>query len=463
MDPAILESPEDVLSTMTRDGRRRWLYPTVSKGRWRNARRLVAYLLMVAYVLLPWIYINGHPAIKMDIVHREFALFGLVFYPTDTVLLMLTMISIMITVIMLTTLFGRVWCGWGCPQTVYLEFLFRPIETWIEGKPHVKQRRDQGPWNLDRTSRHVAKWAIYLVIALVLANTFVAYIVGWETLLGWMVRPPSENTGFFGLMALTTGLIVYDFGYFREQMCTIACPYARMQSIMLDPHSLIVSYDAERGEPRGKPQEGVTGDCIACNACVRTCPTGIDIREGLQMECIACTQCIDACDHIMDKLEKPRGLIRYTSEQALAGERTKLLRPRTLVYGGMAIVLFTAFMLVLTGRDAFDIAITRSVGAPFSELADGRVANRIKIRVRNQTQSAQSFTGIAPLDSDITLQPVGVLPMDLDPGEMRRLEVWVLTSPDVFQDGLYEATFELSFDDGTQISRDYTLLGPTAP
>ena len=463
MDPTILESPEDVLSTMTRDGRRRWLYPTVSKGRWRNARRLVAYFLMVAYVALPWVYIQGHPAIKMDIIHREFALFGLVFYPTDTVLLMLTMISIMIIIILLTTLFGRVWCGWGCPQTVYLEFLFRPIETWIEGKPHVKQHRDQGPWNRDRTSRHLAKWAIYLVIAWVLANTFVAYIVGWETLLGWMVRPPSENIGFFGLMALTTGLIVYDFGYFREQMCTIACPYARMQSIMLDPHSLIVSYDAARGEPRGKPKEGVTGDCIACNACVRTCPTGIDIREGLQMECIACTQCIDACDRVMDKLEKPRGLIRYTSEQALAGGHTKLLRPRTWVYGGIAIVLFTTFLWVLTGRDAFDIAITRSVGAPFTELADGRIANRIKIRIRNQTQSNQSFTGIAPLDNEIALQPVGVLPMDLDPGEMRRLEVWVLTAPEVFQDGLYEATFELSFDEQTLISRHYTLLGPTAP
>ncbi|MDX1547055.1 MAG: cytochrome c oxidase accessory protein CcoG, partial [Rhodothermales bacterium] len=347
----ILDSPEEVLTTLTKDGKRRWMYPTPSPGRYQRARLVVGWLLIALFVALPLVPINGRPAVLLDVVRREFALFGLVFYPTDTFLLLLFMVGTFLAVVLFTALLGRVWCGWGCPQTVYLEFVFRPIERWVEGKEHVRKRRDDGPWTLDKVWRKGVKWALYLVLSLALAHVFVSYFVGWSQLTAWMQQPPAAHWGYFVIMALTTGLVLFDFGYFREQMCTITCPYARFQSVLLDPHSLIVSYDPVRGEPRGRgKQRENLGDCIDCFACVRTCPTGIDIRDGLQMECIACTQCIDACDDIMDRVGSPRGLIRYTSEQALEGKPTKRLRPRTVVYGGLLIVVAMLFTIALTSR-----------------------------------------------------------------------------------------------------------------
>ncbi|MFK7848818.1 MAG: cytochrome c oxidase accessory protein CcoG, partial [Rhodothermales bacterium] len=319
--PEVLESPVEVLSTMTRDGKRKWLYPTLSAGIFHKRRLITGWALIVLFVMLPVIQINGKPAVLIDFIHREFALFGLIFYPTDTLLLLMVMISTVLGVGLFTALLGRVWCGWACPQTVYLEFVYRPIERWIEGKEHVRKRRNEGPWTWEKAWKKGLKFSIYLVISVLLANVFISYLVGWHNLLEWMQQPPAQNWGFFLTMTFTSGLILYDFGYFREQMCTIACPYARLQSVLLDEDSMIVSYDPNRGEPRarrGKKKMAqelageipAQGDCIDCFACVRTCPTGIDIRDGLQMECIACTQCIDACDSIMDNINKPRGLIR---------------------------------------------------------------------------------------------------------------------------------------------------------
>ncbi|RMF65280.1 MAG: cytochrome c oxidase accessory protein CcoG, partial [Bacteroidetes bacterium] len=370
----VLEAPEEVLTTLTREGKRKWLYPVPSEGRFTRWRRRVAWVLILLYLALPLIPINGRPAVLLDFVHREFALFGIIFYPTDTVLLMLSLILVILVVVLGTALLGRVWCGWACPQTVYMEFVFRPIERLIEGKEHVRKRRDEGPWTWDKIWRKTVKLGVFLLISLVLAHTFVAYFVGWDNLLMWMTEPPTRHWMFFVMMALTTGLVLFDFGYFREQMCTITCPYARMQSVLLDPDSLIVSYDPNRGEPRGKgkKREGL-GDCIDCFACVRTCPTGIDIRDGLQMECIACTQCIDACDAIMDRIGKPRGLIRYTSENALAGKPTRIFRPRVVLYTALLAVVASLFVLTLVNRAPYDLDVGRSVGEPYTLLPDGRV------------------------------------------------------------------------------------------
>src|SRR5690606_13210223 len=217
-DVGILESPEAVLATMYREGNRRWLYPTLSKGRYYWQRLALGWGLIALFVALPIVRINGRPAVLLDFVHREFALFGLTFYPTDTFYLLLLGLAALVFIVLLTALLGRVWCGWGCPQTVYLEFVFRPIERWIEGKEHVRARRDAGPWSFDKAWRKAAKWGIYLVISLALAHVFVSYFVGWERLLAWMTGPPTEHWGFFVMMAVTTGLVLFDFGYFREQM-----------------------------------------------------------------------------------------------------------------------------------------------------------------------------------------------------------------------------------------------------
>lgn len=472
-DVGILESPEAVLATMDREGNRRWLYPTVSKGRYYWQRLALGWGLIVLFVALPIVRINGRPAVLLDFAHREFALFGITFYPTDTFYLLLLGLAALVFVVLLTALLGRVWCGWGCPQTVYLEFVFRPIERWIEGKEHVRARRDAGPWTLDKAGRKAAKWGVYLAISLALAHVFVSYFVGWERLLAWMTGPPTEHWGFFVMMAVTTGLVLFDFGYFREQMCTITCPYARFQSVLLDEDSMIVSYDPNRGEPRARrskkkiqqEEAGLIpqlGDCIDCLACVRTCPTGIDIRDGLQMECIACTQCIDACDDIMDAIGKPRGLIRYTSEHELEGVKTRVLRPRTVVYGLLFAALVTMLGVGIATRGAFDVNVARAVGEPFVELPDGTVANRLRFRVRNQTPSAATFEieAVEPASAEVRI--VGVQPVPLDPQEMKRIEAWVVVPSESFGGGQQQdAAFRLVFSDGSQQVVTFPLLGPS--
>lgn len=470
--PATLESPEEVLSTMTKDGRRRWLYPVPSKGFFYRQRQAVAWALIALFVALPIIHVGGKPAILLDIVKREFTFFGITLYPTDTFVLLLFMVGILLTVILATALLGRVWCGWGCPQTVYLEYVYRPIERLIEGAEHVRARRNAGPWTFDRFWRTALRFVVYLVVSLVLAHIFLAYFVGWSDLSSWLLRSPLEHWASFLVMAGTTGLILFDFGYFREQMCTIACPYARMQSVLVDQDSMIVSYDPTRGEPRAKRGKKVLraeeagtiaakGDCIDCFACVRTCPTGIDIREGLQMECVACTQCIDACDTIMDNIEKPRGLIRYTSENALAGKPINNFRPRTIIYSLLLLVVWVAFGLTLSSRDSYDINVGRVVGSTYDVLADGRVSNRLRFRVRNQTGSPASYKVRITDPEGSTLQIAGATPVRLEPGEMKRIEAFALVPQAEVLNGVRELNLEFEFEDGTIRNMPFALIGPS--
>jgi len=287
-----------------------------------------------------------------------------------------------------------------------------------------------------------------------------------------MVTTPKDHWGFFVLMAGTTGLVMFDFANFREQMCTIACPYARMQSVLLDPDSLIVSYDPNRGEPRARRSksklqqeaDGVIpaqGDCIDCGACVRTCPTGIDIREGLQMECITCTQCIDACDDIMENIGKPPGLISYTSENNLAGKRTHLIRPRTIIYLVLWVGLAAALIIALATRNSYDIDIGRSVGDPYMILPDGRIANRLRFRVRNQTGAASTFAIKPASPEQMEIRIVGISPIALAPGEMKRTEAWVILPPESLSSNKITGKFLLEFSDGSTTDASFILLGPS--
>ena len=398
---------------MNEDGTRRWVRPRPSPGPWQTRRRAVAWVLMALYLAIPHIHMNGKPLILLDAPRREFTFFGYTFLPTDTLLFMLFLGTVIVTIFLLTALFGRVWCGWACPQTVWMEFLFRPIERLFEGGPAGSLAIDRGGNRFHL--RRLAKFAVYLLVALVLGHTFLAYFVGVDQIVKWVQLSPAEHPSAFAVMATTTTLVFADFAYFREQTCTIACPYGRWQSALLDRSSLIVAYDHRRGEPRQKGtkrRESTAGDCIDCGLCVQTCPTGIDIRDGLQMECIHCTQCIDACDAVMDKVGKPRGLIRYTSREMLAGTARHLLRPRTVVYPMALAAFLGTFIFMLGTKAAADITLLRAVGDPFSLDADGRVVNQVRLRIANRSRGDREYridvTGAAGASVVVPVNPFPV-------------------------------------------------------
>jgi cytochrome c oxidase accessory protein FixG len=452
------EAPEQVLSTLNRDGSRRWIRPKLSKGRHYRRRLATAWALVAAFTLVPILRMNGKPLMLLDIPKREFTFFGATFLPTDTFLLMLLLFGIFIGIFLITAVLGRVWCGWACPQTVYMEFIYRPLENLIEGGRARQMELDaHGP-----DLRRVLKYAVFFAVSAFLANTFLAYFVGWDRLLGWMTSPPTEHPTAFAVMLGTTLLMFVDFAWFREQTCIVACPYGRFQSVLLDRQSLIVGYDAARGEPRApwrKAEERSAGDCIDCHLCVSTCPTGIDIRDGLQMECIHCTQCIDACDAVMDRVGLDRGLIRYTSEAELEQGAKSFLRPRLVVYSAILLVIFGAFTFSLAGKRTADLTLLRGLGAPFSILPSGEVSNQIRIKIANRSPEARSYT-IRLVDGGAWTLVAPENPLTVEAGASELTAAFINGPRTAFSDG--EAAVVLEIDDGVDFAerRELRLLGP---
>lgn len=385
----LIPAAEMVLPTLQGDGHRRWLNPALAQGKYWRRRRLLAYALIAFFVTLPHLRWNGKPIVLLDIGAMQFTFFGHTFYPTDTMLVALLMLTAFFAVMWLTALGGRLWCGWGCPQTVYLEFLFRPIDRIFSGTV--------GKGGKPKSSTHlwmqIGRFVAYLACSMFLAHTFLSYFVGTDQLAAWMQLSPLEHPSAFGVMAVATIGLMYNFMFFREQLCMVACPYGRFQSVMLDRKSLIVTYDIHRGEPRhkGKRMDEKVGACIDCGHCTAVCPTGIDIRKGLQMECIHCTQCIDACDEVMRRIKQPLGLIRYSSQDALAGNPHSWLRARTLVYPILMLTTATLFAAVLTLKFAFDVRVLRSPGAPFTINPDRMLQNNFQLRLVNRAQGPQTY------------------------------------------------------------------------
>jgi cytochrome c oxidase accessory protein FixG len=395
------------------------------------------------------------PALLLDVIHRRFTFFGHTYFATDGVLLMLLMLSIFVTVVLTTALVGRAWCGWACPQTVYMELLFRPLERLFEGPREAQLRLDkQG-----MSARRLAKNVVYLGLSFLLANVFLAYFVGTETLHRWVLAAPSQHLGGFTIVLVTAGLMFLDFAWFREQMCTVVCPYARLQAVLLDPKSLVVGYDARRGEPRskGKAKTAGHGDCIDCQACVVACPTGIDIRQGLQLECVACAQCADACDSIMDRIKKPRGLIRYSSPRTLeSGQKTRLLRPRVVAYAIVLLGLLTTLLVVGSSRARVDVTILRGLGAPFSQSGD-RVINQLRLKVQNRSNEARKLSvSVVSFPEATLIAPE--LPLAVAPSGRAEASFFI-TAPRSALRGSRSVQLRVGDATGSELVT-YTLLGP---
>ena len=450
-----------VLPTLNQDGSRNWIRPKPAAGAWWHRRRVVAYSLMAAFLSLPYIHINGMPAIQLDLPRRHFTILGTTFLPTDTLLLMLLLASAVVSIFLFSALFGRVWCGWACPQTVYMEFVFRPLERLIEGGRSGSLIMDKQHQRFH--PRRLLKYVVFAIVAAFLANTFLAYFVGVAELQRWVRLSPYEHPTPFLVMAATTALIFYDFTYFREQTCLIACPYGRWQSALVDNESLIVAYDPARGEPRAlgvKNRPASAGDCVSCNACVTTCPTGIDIRNGLQMECIHCTQCIDACDSIMDQVGKPRGLIRYASRDQLAGKVQHVLRPRTIVYPLVLLALLGSFVFVLKTKAKADVMILRSQAEPFSIETDGRISNQVRIKIANRSLRDHAYViTLRGADGAQVIAPES--PLTVKAGEQRTTSIFVVLAATEFTNGRRDVQVRVTDGDDYTADLPFNLLGPT--
>ena len=342
--------PDERPASMDESGRRVFIFPAPVSGFWRRARNIVEILLIIFFLVLPWIKIGGHQALLLNIGDRQFSIFGLTFWAHDAPLIFFIVAFLAIGLAFITAVWGRIWCGWGCPQTVFIDGVFRRLEYWIIGS-HVQQRNlAKAPWGIKKFFKLSVLWSLFLVASLIIAHSFLAYFVGADNLVEMTQHNPYENWTIFLIMGFITAVILFDFGWFREQFCIIMCPYGRFQSVLMDDDSLTVSYDPIRGEPRkGAAAEGQKeGDCIDCYKCVAVCPTGIDIREGLQLECIGCTACIDACDEVMEKIEKPKGLIRYATGSSLKGIQSKFLKPRVAIYTVLLVAVVTALIFSIS-------------------------------------------------------------------------------------------------------------------
>ncbi len=414
--------------SLGRDGRRKRPYPADVHGRWATYRRIVYAALVAIWAALPWIPVNGHPAVFLDVEKRQFFLFGLTANAQDIPLLFFAVTGLGFGLVYATALLGRVWCGWACPQTVFIESLFRPLERLINGPRNTAMKRDAGPMTFDKAWRIVATHSAYLVAAVLVAHVFLAYFVSLPKLFAMVRMSPSEHPEAFAWMLGTTALFYVNFGHFREQFCVVVCPYGRLQSVLLDDDSLVVGYDEKRGEPRGKGKERGTGadakgDCVDCNRCVVVCPTGIDIRDGLQLDCIACTACIDACDDVMVKVGKPEGLIRYDSLRGLRGEPRKILRPRIYAYTGFLVLGIVVAATFLSKRTPFEANVLRLPGIPYTR-ENGTIRNAFEVHLVNKEAKPVTFT-IEPVAQPDLAYVVPMREVTLDALAQRRVPVFV--------------------------------------
>lgn len=414
MDPieAIYDTEEyrDRIATVDEQGKRIWVYPKKPKGRFTNMRTVLSWVLLAFLFGMPFIKFNGEPFLLFNVIERKFILFGIVFMPQDFHLFGLAMLTLLVFIVLFTVVFGRLFCGWVCPQTIFMEMVFRKIEYWIEGDASAQRKLNAAPWTSEKIIKKTGKLTIFFLIAVLVSNTFLAYIIGLDEVIKIATEPVSQHLGGFIAMIIFSFAFFFVFSYLREQVCVAICPYGRLQGVLLDHNSIVITYDHVRGEPRGKIRKekkaagspvsdiasSVTqaaaeakplGDCIDCKLCIHVCPTGIDIRNGTQLECVNCTACIDACDEVMDKVNRPRGLIRYDSHNGIIEKRRRIFTPRVIAYSIFLTVLLGLNFAFLGSRTEVEAIILRTPGLMYQKVDEQHISNLYNYEVVNKTGS----------------------------------------------------------------------------
>ncbi len=394
-EPFDYDAFRDHIGTINEEGKRNWLYPIKPKGKYYNARTLVTIVYLIILFGMPFIKIDGHPFILINILERKFILFGQIFWPQDFFIFALAMITSVLFIVLFTIAFGRIFCGWICPQTIFMEMVFRRIEYWFEGDSMKQQKLTKSPWNAEKIIKRGGKNFVFYLISFVIANTFLSYIIGIDNLFKIIKEPISMHIGGFSAILIFSLIFFFVFAWFREQVCIIVCPYGRLQGVMLDKDSVVVSYDHKRGEPREKirkNEERNAGDCIDCKQCVRVCPTGIDIRNGTQLECVNCTACIDVCDDIMEKVDLPKGLIRYASENNITNGTKQIFTKRMKAYSVVLTILVTILTILLFSRTDVETNILKTRGTDYQKIDEQHFANMYDVTFLNKTYKEKVLT-----------------------------------------------------------------------
>ena len=457
--------PEERPASFDEQGHRVYIHPSDTRGRWRSRRTVFYAVLLVIFLVLPWVRIGGHQALLLDVAHRRFAVFGLTFWAHDAPMLLFVIGGFAISLLFVTAVFGRVWCGWACPQTVFIDMVFRRIEGFVEGKPAERRKLDASPLSVHKAAVKAIKWILFTAAALVIAHSFLAYFVGTEALLKMVRTAPSENPASFFVMLGAAGITLFDFGWFREQFCIVACPYGRLQAVLMDERSLAPLYDERRGEPRKftpgvKPE--ALGDCVSCYRCVQVCPTGVDIRRGVQMECVACTACIDACDEVMIKVGKPTGLIRYESLNGMQGKVSRP-SPRSYVYLAIVFVLLIGLGVAVANRQPYQMTVNRAPDAPYVALDDGMVINHLRLHMANMTFEDELVTLRLTNGRDLGDYKIVTAKkqLPLTAGESSTTDIFITFPVGALEHGKHQAEIEAVNARGKQLAKaDIELLGP---
>jgi len=425
------ESFRDSIGTINEEGLRNWIHPKKPKGKYYTYRTLLSIVLLIFFVAGPFIKINGEQFMLFDILDRKFHIFGRPFFPQDFYLLALAAVISVVFLVLFTVVYGRIFCGWLCPQTIFMEMVFRKIEYFFEGDRPKQIKLDNMPWNAEKIRKRGLKWVVFYLISLAITSVMLAYVAGSDYVINFWKHPFADVKAWLIYLAFTT-VFFFVFAWFREQVCIIACPYGRLQGVLTDENTIMVAYDYKRGEKRGPMRKGQNreelglGDCIDCKQCVLVCPTGIDIRNGTQLECINCTACMDACDAVMDSIGKPKGLIRYASKVSIEEGHSKIFTPRVKFYTAILAVLLGVFITLFANRPNIELKVLRQRGVVFTELADGSIQNIYNATIINKSNHPYKNLEIK------LLEPVGKITvsgtedvLNLDKEEVKQVMIFV--------------------------------------